>query len=307
MTRALPGASRALRGRWLPYGVFLGFLVLAGYMAAHLTWQFAGGGGGQAASAPASPAHRPGGNQPDQGPADKVAAAHLFGTASAKSRRQAAADAPETSLDLSLLGVAAGTSGAPSQAIISSGSNGQQDTYAVGATLPGGAVIRQILPDRVVIAHDGRLESLRLPVVGTSLLAAHMSFGNGQGSVDTGGGKKSGGKAGPSAPPGPSPAKLRHELKNNPKSVSDYMRLRPYAKGGHLKGYRVYPGKFPKLFQNSGLKPGDIVTQVNGIDLDNPKANMRAMSQIKKANGPVHLVVQRGGKSVHVTVQIPGG
>jgi len=298
LSRALPAISREMRGRRLPFAAFLGLLVLAGYLAAHLTWQFMPAGTGTEGAAARAPLRPAPGQSPQHGPAADIAAAHLFGTAAASSAEPSAVDAPETSLDLTLLGVAAGSSGAPSQAIISSGSSGHQDTYGVGAKLPGGALIRRILPDRVVIAHNGRLESLRLPVAGTSILASNMSFGNG-------GGRSGAGKQQHRAPP--SPAQVRKKIESNPKSLSDYMRLRPYAKKGHLEGYRVYPGKFPALFRKTGLRPGDIVTKVNGIDLDNPKANMRAISQIKNAKGPVHLVVQRGGKSVQVTVNIPGG
>lgn len=295
LLRALPGVSRSLRGRRAAFAVFLGLLVLAAYLAARLTWQLASpaaatGGGIVAASGSVFT-----GSQ-TQPPAARIAAAHLFGTTT-NGPRLAAADAPETSLDLTLLGVAAGTSGAPSRAIIASG-NSAQSTYPVGATLPGGAVIRAILPDRVVLAHNGRLENLRLPVAGTSLLATKMNFGPGTGATST---------IPPAPLGGPPTLQLRRQIEQHPQSLSRFMRLRAVVQNGQLKGYRVFPGEDPELFRKAGLQPGDIVTSVNGIDLNNPRNGLRAISRLRDASGPVSLVVLRQGKPVHLTVNVPRG
>src|SRR5215469_11792392 len=41
--------------------------------------------------------------------------------------------------------------------------NGDEEPYAIGATVPGGAVIRAIFPDRVMLDRGGQIEALRLP------------------------------------------------------------------------------------------------------------------------------------------------
>ena len=41
--------------------------------------------------------------------------------------------------------------------------NGMEQTFKIGDTIPGGAVIKQISADGVLLAHDGELESLFLP------------------------------------------------------------------------------------------------------------------------------------------------
>lgn len=271
----LPVAARARILRWAPYLLLLGLLVLCGYLAARLSWQFAAPAPAGTAVGAGKMAHTPGGSAA-QTPAEKIVAAHLFGTANAPAASVAARNAPETSLDLGLAGVAAANPGTGSYAIITTSGNTEK-TYAVGAKLPDGALIRDILADRVVIAHNGRLETLRLPVSGTVLLAAPAND-NAPASQPSG------------RPPLVSQG-FREQVASHPRSLSEYMRLRPYEKGGHIAGYRVYPGKQPKLFKKAGLQPGDIVTGVNGIALDSPASSLKAIRNLRKAKGPVRLAI----------------
>ncbi|MGH8162622.1 MAG: type II secretion system protein GspC [Gammaproteobacteria bacterium] len=291
LEQILPAATRAHILRWAPYLLLLGLLVLCGYLAARLSWQFA-------APAPASTTVSAGGSTQAahgaaaQTPADKIVAAHLFGTANAPAASVAARNAPETSLDLSLAGVAAANASTRSYAIITTNGN-TENTYGVGAKLPDGALIRNILPDRIVLAHDGRLETLRLPVSGTALLAATANDS----------------AQGPNArkrPPLVSQG-FREQVESHPRSLSQYMRLRPYEKGGHIAGYRVYPGKQPELFKKAGLQPGDIVTSVNGIELNSPASSLKAIQQLRKAQGPVRLAILRKGHRLTVTINTGGG
>lgn len=304
LQRALPAAAR----RWLlkrgPLLVFLGLLALFAWMAAKVTWGFL---------SPSTPvAAAPSAATPTQAvrqvSSEQIAAAHLFGVSAAATAGAAtgagAENAPETTLNLQLVGVAAGRDGATSQAIISSGSHGEETTYAVGATLPGGAIIREILPDRVIIAHSGRLEALRLPVVGTSILAASLSFG-------TGGGGAFGNLPGVTVEgPGANFASetVGKQITAHPETVTRYLRWHPYTQNGQQQGVMVDPGANPVVFERSGLQPGDIITSVNGIKLDNARSVIRGMSSLR---GTAHLVVLRQGKQVPLTVDFsklnPGG
>lgn len=293
---ALPALSAHLGGRRLPFVIFLALVVFVAWFAARLTWQFVAPptvtGSTATLTANAGARNAPGGDNL----VARITAAHLFGTANTPSPSAAAENAPKTSLDLTLLGVAAGGQDFPSQAIIANGSNRDQHTYAIGAALPGGAVIHSIFADRVVIAHDGRLESLSLPQPGTSILATHMQFGNGMHILPQ-----------PNQSTLPISRQLREQIEKHPQGLSDYMRMRPYSANGKLVGYRVYPGKQPALFQQSGLKPGDVVTRVNGISLDSETDAMKAMAQLSHAHGSVQLEVQRHGNPVHITLHLSGG
>lgn len=301
LLRAKPTAGKLLGGRRLPLLVFLGLVVLIAYLAARLSWQFVTPG--VAMNTPNAPAgtRRAEGAGAGNSPVQQIQSAHLFGVAGNSAATQAAVNAPQTSLDLTLLGVAAGAGQFPSQAIIANGSNQNQHTYSVGATLPGGAVIRTIEADRVVIAHNGRLESLPLPKAGTSILAANMHFGNGNHS-------SIGNQASPQRAHQVSVSpQLRQKVEQHPQSLMDFMRIQPYAAKGKMRGYRVFPGKKPALFHQSGLQPGDVITKVNGLSLTNNASAMQAMAQLRHAKGAVELDVLRHGKPVHVTVNLSGG
>jgi|GEM_PF-456259 len=299
--RTLPALSAHLGGRRLPFLVFLALVVLIAWLAARLSWQFASPptvpGAGTTIAASAAGADRGQDNL-----VARITSAHLFGTANAPNPDQVAANAPKTSLDLTLLGVAAGGQGFPSQAIIANGSNSDQHTYAIGATLPGGAVVHDIFTDRVVIAHDGRLESLSLPQAGTSILASGMRFGSGHG-VNL---PPPSGQDGNQTRLNVSP-QLRRQIEKQPQTLLHYLRFRPYSNQGKVEGYRVYPGKESSLFEHSGLQPGDIVTQVNGISLGEGGGAMKAMAQLRHAHGTVQLEVKRHGTPVHITLHVPGG
>ena len=294
LQRALPSAPRNWIVKRAPWLVSLGLLVLAAWLCARLVWQFMAPPPKSPAPVRASPTGTAQLHQ--RPPAEQIAAAHLFGQAAASGTGGGAAGgvgngekAPETTLDLKLLGVAAGKDGAKSQAIIASGTTHEEKTYSVGDSLPGNAVIRQVLPDRVIIAHNGRLEMLRLPIAGTSLLATSMSFGP-AGAVNLGKGNNLNSLAA---------GRVRGELERHPETVTRYMRWRPYSKDGKQQGVEVNPGPNPNLFERAGLKPGDVITSVNGIKLDNRPNLIRGMSSLR---GTAHLIVLRQGKQIPITV-----
>ena len=69
---------------------------------------------------------------------------------------------PETILSLELNGVILNENPQASIAIILV-AGGQEDFYAIGDSVPGGATIYDIFSDRVILQRDNRLELLALP------------------------------------------------------------------------------------------------------------------------------------------------
>ncbi|MGV3740597.1 MAG: type II secretion system protein N [Gammaproteobacteria bacterium] len=65
-------------------------------------------------------------------------------------------------LDLSIAGIVFSSDPSKSMVIINAPGN-QTQTFSIGDTVPGGAKIKQITPDGVVLKRDGELESLSLP------------------------------------------------------------------------------------------------------------------------------------------------
>ncbi len=72
------------------------------------------------------------------------------------------ADIKQSMLDLRVLGILFADKEEDSQVIISS-AGGVEKYYLIGDSLPGGAVIKHITAESVVVLHNGTLESLSLP------------------------------------------------------------------------------------------------------------------------------------------------
>ncbi|MFV1872166.1 MAG: type II secretion system protein N [Oleiphilus sp.] len=66
---------------------------------------------------------------------------------------------PETTLRLTLTGVLAGKDNIQASALIE-GPDRQTRSYRVDEAVPGGAILKQVYPDRVVLERSGRLENL---------------------------------------------------------------------------------------------------------------------------------------------------
>jgi len=215
--------------------------------------------------------------------AAQVADRHLFGIAGAATGNPA--NAPDTTLALTLHGIVAGKRASDSRALIVA--NGDEEPYAIGAQLPGGAVIRAIYADRVLLARDGRLEALRLPT------------------TETGGGSPQPMMQPQAmAPPTQSLGQLRQEIANNPQRLMDVVRAMPVMDHGKLTGYRIYPSGNPSQFNQLGLKPGDVVTAVNGIPLTDPAQSMRVLSSLRTSE-QVSISLLRNGQIQTQILQMP--
>ncbi|KTD82883.1 type II secretion system protein N [Legionella waltersii] len=68
----------------------------------------------------------------------------------------------ESLLNVTLVGILYDENPENSQVIIRS-SSGDEKTYVIGDKIPGGAVIKRIIPNGVLVERDGTLESLSLP------------------------------------------------------------------------------------------------------------------------------------------------
>lgn len=212
---------------------------------------------------------------------DAAAALHLFGVANGN----AATNAPETTLNLTLHGVvAANPDVRQSLAIIAS--NGVGKMYAIGAQLPGGARLQSVYPDHVLLNLNGRMQSLSLP-----------KFSGSTGGAEAG-------LSPPAVPPvvygrnlpgTQNLMQLRNELVSHPESLLDMMRAMPVMQNGKLEGYRVFPVGNSNAFSQLGLQPGDIVTSVNGMPLDNPAQSMQVLNNIRTSS-QVSVTFTRNGQ-----------
>jgi general secretion pathway protein C len=207
--------------------------------------------------------------------------------------------APDTTLRLILKGVFASNRVRDAFAIIAD-SSGMDETYRVEDSIPGGAVLKEIHADRVILFHNNRFETLRLPQdqVSTGMRPERQSRRDSapRRTVTTG-------RVNTVNREGVAILKnYRQKLINDPQSVMSAVRAEPFRRGGKIEGYRIFPGRDRELLRKVGLQPGDIVTSVNGIELDSPLKGLEIMQQITDAP-EVSVNVKRNG--VNQTFVVP--
>jgi len=231
------------------------------------------------AGAPSAAGERAGGAAPAlQLP--RIMAAHLFGAAPAA----ATADAPQTSVQLVLAGVLAVPDPKRGLAIIGA-TAGAARLYGVGSAVPGGVSLYAVYPDRVLLDRNGTIESLLLPkklatvnpppvvtgaVQSPAQRLAALAQGNGGGAL-----------------------------------MGGLVRAQAVFAGGKLTGYRIFPGGRTSVsaFTQLGLRPGDLVTAVNGTGLDDPtRANEILQTLSSAANAD--LTILRNGTSQNLNLNL---
>lgn len=215
---------------------------------------------------------------------------HLFGTPATSEPTTGAApiDAPDTRLNLVLRGVLSSDDPDGARAIIAE-PNGNENFFRVGSAMPGGAELKEIHADRIILMRAGRHETLRLPreamegAVTTSRPEAATDDSDSAGELLGG---------------------YRDELQNNPQALMELARPVPYTDANGFAGFRLFPGSKPALFAQVGLQPGDIVKEVNGVVLDNPTKGAQVMQELRDSQ-QLSLRIERGGQEINLAVDIP--
>lgn len=213
-----------------------------------------------------------------------IVSAHLFGTAAATPSGDASS-APTTNLRLVLVGTLAGADPEQGWAILGETAQNAK-VYAVGASVPGGARLKEVHPDRVILDRSGKLESLPLPKLAGGGGPVPVAYNQPQRTQ----------RAAPNLVDS-----VRQIVEQNPSAISEIIRPQPVFAGGQQKGYRVYPGRNRTQFARLGLMPGDLVTAVNGAPLDDPTQSLESLRSVG-TGAPVMLTVERNGQVQQITV-----
>jgi general secretion pathway protein C len=208
---------------------------------------------------------------------------HLFGVAPA-SAGTGDANAPQTNMPLVLTGVIAANDPRDGLAILGP-SAAATKVYAVGDGIPGGARLHAVLTDRVLLERDGRVEALALPreTSGAGLSAPPPSIS--------------------AAPTQPALQRMRELVTRNPGIIGDIMRPEPVFAGGKQQGFRVYPGRDPEVFLQLGLRPGDLVTAIDGTPLNDPSRGEEILRTLGSSS-EAHVTILRNGRQQDLTLDL---
>ncbi|KDM92156.1 type II secretion system protein GspC [Photobacterium galatheae] len=203
-------------------------------------------------------------------------------------------DAPETKLNLTLVGVVASDDPNTSLAVITN--RGKQNTYGLNEAIDGTrATLQAVFADRVIIRNNGRDETLMLDGV---------KFGQGNARA-----------AAPSPAVRPTPrseptesggdelAQIKQEILEKPQNLFSYIRLSQVKQDGNLIGYRVNPGKNRVLFDAVGLQPDDLAVSLNGNDLKDEAVMARLWTELSSAT-ELTLTVERDGQLHDIYIEL---
>ena len=271
----------ATANRLLPPFVTLILALLIGWQIARMIWMLVPApAAGEPVSAPpgavASERRMP--NGADVG---AIAAAHLFGEADADDAIVATdepvlEDLPETRVSLVLKGTVASRQKDFSVAVISS-SGAEDKVYSIDDTVMQGVTLHSVYADRVVLDENGTLTNLKLPrefaaasvraPVRRQTTAARQNTNS-----------------------------IQTVVSQNLTKLTDVIRPTPYMVQGKPAGYRVYPGRNREQFAALGLRPGDIIKDIDGQSLTDPTRAMQIFQSLGTAD-QVSVTVERNGQT----------
>lgn len=226
---------------------------------------------------------------------------NLFGNYNAAPVEESAVtvDAPVTRLSLTLTGVVASSAKDQGAAIIES--RKQQQTYGVGEKIEGtNASLIEVYADRVIIKNGLSHETLMLDGVDYNKNVIQVTSQSPVNSAQQNNTSPERRTLSDDA------IQASRDLQNQPASFVDYIAVSPHRPNGELSGYQVSPGKKPALFKAAGLQSGDVITEINGLDLTDMQQALEAMNMLKELQS-LQMTVQREDELITIYLDLPQG
>jgi general secretion pathway protein C len=265
----------------LPRWVALALVVAIAWQLARIIWLLMpGSSAGEEIIAPPSQFGTTAAQVSGQVDVQSVATAHIFGEANAElvveTPQQTYENLAETRLSLALKGTMPNSIQKSSIAIIADNRD-EEKNYVIGDTVTAGATLHAVYADRVVLNRGGTLEVLKLP--------KDFPKGTGQVRLDTTSVSRT----------TENPRSIQDVVTQNVTKLADVIRPTPYYVSGQMQGYRVYPGRDRKQFAALGLRPGDLIKDIDGAALTDPQQATQIFQDLGDAE-QVSVTVERNGQ-----------
>ena len=220
----------------------------------------------------------------DSADVQAIVAAHIFGVADAEEEPvlqpivEDTSNLRETQLtNLSLKGTIAATDEQMAVAIIADGSD-EEKVYTIGDAVTSGADLHAVYADRVVLNENGVLTRLELPKdfpEGTPTVTRRNTTQTSRATNRS--------------------QSIQAVVAQNVSKLADVIRPTPYFVNGQQQGYRVYPGRNRAQFAALGLRPGDLIKDIDGQALTDPSQAMQIFQSLDSAD-QVSVTVERNGQ-----------
>lgn len=213
-----------------------------------------------------------------------ISNAHIFGVASADD------EAPppvveeidvsrDTRLNLILKGTIASNPAEDAIAIISDDGKDEK-IYTIGDPVTSSAKLHAVYADRVVLNENGVLTNLQLPKEFVPVRGASARRETARTAIPT---------------LNRNAQSIQTVVAQNVSKLADVIRPTPYFVNGQQEGYRVYPGRNRAQFSALGLRPGDLIKDIDGQALNDPSQAMQIFQSLGSAD-QVSVTVERNGQ-----------
>ena len=277
------GNALATINRVLPPWVSLLLVIMIGWQIARIIWLLVPApAAGDAIEAPVNLplAAVPSGSNAD---VQAIANNHMFGEANAEDAVIPLELTPDDNLsdtqrtNLVLKGTISSAIKEYSVAVIADG-NAEQKVYIIGDRVMSGVTLHDVYADRVVLNENGALTNLRLPSdFPTASAPVRRATSTTRRAAQ------------------PNPNSLQNVVTQNLTKLTDVIRPTPYLVNGQQAGYRVYPGRNREQFAALGLRPGDLIKDIEGQSLTDPTQAMQVFQSLGSAE-QVSVTIERNGQ-----------
>jgi general secretion pathway protein C len=268
----------------LPPWISLLLVIVIGWQLAKIAWMLVpGASAGDPVTAPVGIAVTS--SRPDaSADVQAIVSAHMFGEADADEELVVQPVVDDTAsyrdtrlTNLELKGTISATESEKAVAIIVDG-NQEEKVYTIGEQVTSGATLHAVFADRVVLNENGVLTNLKLPkdfpeVVMTASRRTATTPTRATSGTQS----------------------IQAVVAQNVSKLADVIRPTPYFVNGQQQGYRVYPGRDRQAFSKLGLRPGDLIKDIDGQALTDPTQAMQIFESLNNAD-QVSVTVERNGQ-----------
>ena len=230
-----------------------------------------------------------------------IAKWHLFGNTPLAATASGAAVQ-----SMILRGTLADRDPAAGVAVIDAGDG--EKAYRAGETMSGGLKLARVYPDHAVVLRDGVEETLTLTrdtnlqpaeIVrqpGTAHSARAVAPNAPATSATASGGA-------PTVHASPQLQQTIDRARQNPEEIAKRLQIVPVLDGGRVTGIRLSAGADASLMNQIGLRPGDVVTAVNGAPVDSIARGQQIVEGLRNASS-ARVTVLRDGRPTDITISL---